>query len=142
MSGGEGALDKYWAFLKETYRQKYSEIAADHIVFPRNTEELIDHNGFGIMQDSRDNAIAVWLKIENDTVTGVAFSSDDCAACTASGSVATELIRGKPVTEVLNITPDNIIEALDGLPEEDQDCARSAVDAIRMAIKDYQGSNS
>jgi nitrogen fixation NifU-like protein len=140
MSGGDGALDQYWAFLKETYKQKYSEIAADHMVFPRNTGEIIDHNGFGITHDMNDNTMAIWLKIENDIIAGIAFTTEDCVTCTASGSMATEIIRGKTTSEALAITPEDIIEGLNGLPEEDEHCARLAADTIRMAVEDYLSS--
>ena len=137
MSGGDGALDKYWAALKATYRQAYSEIAADHMVFPRNAGDLIEHNAFGIINDEHDDTLAIWLKIENGKVAGTAFSSEECITCTACGSVITELARGKTVEEAMKISPEDVVASLEGLPEEDKHCAKLAVDTLRMALQDY-----
>jgi nitrogen fixation protein NifU and related proteins len=137
MSGGEGALDKYWAALKETYRRRYSEVAADHMVFPRNAGEMIEHNAFGIINDDHDDTLAIWLKVENGRITNAAFSSQECMTCTACGSMVTELARGKTIDEAKMITPEEILESLEGLPEEDQHCAKLAVDTLQEAVKDY-----
>jgi nitrogen fixation protein NifU and related proteins len=136
---GDGALDRYWAFLKEAYRQKYSEVAADHMVYPRNSEQLADYSGFGIINDDRDETMAIWLKIENGRIVQTAFKADDCIACTACGSAVTELARGKTVEEAKAITAKDVIESLQGLPEEDHPCAQLAVDTVKTAVNDYLG---
>jgi NifU-like protein involved in Fe-S cluster formation len=110
---GDGALDQYWAFLKETYRQKYSEVAADHMVFPRNSGELSDHSSFGIVFDDHSQTMAIWLKVENERVTGASFVCDDCITC---------------------------VENLQGLPVEDHHCAKLAVDTIRASANDFLGN--
>ncbi len=138
--GGDGALDQYWAFLKETYRQKYSEVAADHMVFPRNSDELSDHSSFGIVFDDHNQTMAIWLKIENERITGASFVCDDCITCTACASAITEMARGKTTAEVLAITPEEVIENLQGLPEEDHHCAKLAVDTIRASVNDFLGN--
>ena len=137
---GEGALDKYWAFLKETYRQKYSEVAADHMVFPRNSSGLSDHSCFGIVNDDHNETMAIWLKIEDGKVANASFTCDECITCTACASAITELARGKTPAEVLVITPREVIDSLQGLPEEDHHCANLAVDTIKMAVNDYLGN--
>ncbi len=134
---GDGALDQYWAFLKETYRQKYSEVAADHMVFPRNSGELSDHSCFGIVNDTHDETMAIWLKIEDGKVTDAAFTCDECVTCTACASVITELARGKTTAEVVAITPQEVTGMLQGLPEEDRHCADLAVETIQAAVNDY-----
>ena len=137
MSGGEGALDKYWSALKETYRRRYSEVAADHMVFPRNAGEMIEHNAFGIINDEHDDTLAIWLKVENGRIANAAYSAEECITCTACGSMVTELARGKTIDEALKISAEEIIESLDGLPEEDRHCAKLAADVLREAVKDY-----
>jgi len=137
---GDGALDQYWAFLKETYRQKYSEVAADHMVFPRNSGELSDHSSFGIVFDDHGQTMAIWLKVENERVIGASFVGDDCITCTACASAITEMARGKTPAEVLTITPEDVIENLQGLPEEDHHCAKLAVDTIRASANDFLGN--
>ncbi|MCL2150597.1 MAG: iron-sulfur cluster assembly scaffold protein [Dehalococcoidia bacterium] len=139
MSGGDGALDQYWAALKATYQEAYSEVAADHMVFPRNTGEIIEHDAFGIINDEHDDIIAMWLKIDGGAITNASFTAEECVTCTASGSVVTELIRGKTLAEALRVTPDDVAADLGGLPEKDRHCAELAVNVLRMAVQDYQG---
>jgi NifU-like protein involved in Fe-S cluster formation len=136
---GEGALDQYWAFLKETYRQKYSEVAADHMVFPRNTGELAEHSCFGIVNDDLDQTMAIWLKMENGRIANATFTSDDCITCTACGSSVTELARGKTPEEALKITPKEVADYLGGLPEEDMHCAKLAADTLKTSVNDFLG---
>jgi nitrogen fixation NifU-like protein len=137
---GEGALDHYWAFLKEAYRQKFSEVAADHMVFPRNSGELSDHSCFGIINDDYDETMAIWLKIEDGRVANASFTCDECITCTACASAVTEMARGKTTAEVLALTTQEVIDSLQGLPEEDRHCASLAVDTIKTAVNDYLGN--
>ncbi len=141
MGDGEGALDKYWAALKETYRREYSEVAADHMVFPRNTGDLIEHNAFGIINDEHDDTLAIWLQIEDGKVANAAFSGEECITCTACGSMITELARGKTLDEAAQITPEAVLDGLGGLPEEDRHCANLAVETLKAAVQDYQSQN-
>lgn len=141
MSGGEGALDKYWAFLKDNYRQRYSEIAADHIAYPRNTKELGYHNGFGIAHGEGDDGLAIWINVQGEIINEAAFNSEGCPTCTACGSAVTEMIRGKTCAEGLSLTPEALETALGGLPEEDRRCALLAVEAVREAVADYLESS-
>jgi nitrogen fixation NifU-like protein len=136
---GDGALDQYWAFLKETYRQKYSEVAADHMVFPRNSGELPNPSCFGIVNDDKDETLAIWLEMQNGRVVDASFSGDECITCTACASAVTEMARGKTIGEVLMITPQDVIDSLQGLPEEDHHCANLAVDTIKTAVNDFLG---
>ncbi len=137
MPGGDGALDQYWAYLKENYRKNYSEIAADHMVFPRNTAELIEHNGFGIVNDAEGHTLAIWLLVKDGVVEKAAFTAEECPACTASGSMVTELAIGKAAKEALKITAKDVMDNLGGLPAADEHCARLAADTMRMALEDY-----
>ena len=137
---GEGALDHYWAFLKEAYRQKFSEVAADHMVFPRNSGELSDHSCFGIINDDYDETMAIWLKIEDGRVASASFTCGECITCTACASAVTEMARGKTTAEVLALTTQEVIDSLQGLPEEDRHCASLAVDTIKTAVNDYLGN--
>lgn len=137
MGDGEGALDKYWAALKAAYREEYSEITADHMVFPRNYEELIEHNAFAIANDEYDHTIAMWLNIEDGRISQIAFSSEECLVCKACGSMITELARTATLEQASSITTEDVIEDLEGLPEKDRHCAQLAVETLQMALKDY-----
>ena len=83
----------------------------------------------------------IYLKIDNDVVTDVKFETFGCGSAIASSSMATELIKGKPVSEVLQLTNKAVVEALDGLPAHKLHCSVLAEEAIKKALKDDYDRN-
>jgi nitrogen fixation NifU-like protein len=83
----------------------------------------------------------MYLRVRNDRVVEASFWTDGCGPSIASGSVTTELARGKSVSEAGNISQQDVLDALDGLPEENVHCALLAANTLREAIKDYLTSN-
>ena len=79
----------------------------------------------------------IYLKIENDVIVDVKFETFGCGSAIASSSMATELIKGKPVSEALTLTNKAVVEALDGLPAHKLHCSVLAEEAIKAALKDY-----
>ena len=118
-------------------RKVYSARTIDHAMNPRNVGEMDDANGYGSALGHCGDSVEIWLKIEDDKVTRAQFWTDGCASTIASGSAATEVVTGQPIFQVQNITQEDVLEALDGLPEEHKHCAMLAADAVKGAIKDY-----
>jgi len=79
----------------------------------------------------------MYLKIENDVVQDVKFETFGCGSAIASSSMATELIKGKPLSEVKQLTNKAVAEALDGLPAYKMHCSVLAEEAIQSALEDY-----
>ena len=79
----------------------------------------------------------IYLKIEDGIVSDVKFETFGCGSAIASSSMATELIKGKPLEQVLRLTNKAVAEALDGLPAHKLHCSVLAEEAIRAAVKDY-----
>ena len=55
--------------------------------------------------------------------------------------MATEMIKGKPVSEALELSNKAVIEALDGLPAQKIHCSVLAEEAVKAAVKDYYDKN-
>ena len=83
----------------------------------------------------------IYLKIDNDVVTDVKFETFGCGSAIASSSMATEMIKGKPVDQVLTLTNKAVVEALDGLPAHKLHCSVLAEEAVKAALKDYFDKN-
>ena len=117
----------------------YSEKVMDHFRNPRNVGVLEDANGVGTVGNAKcGDIMKMYLKIETDIVEDVKFETFGCDSAIASSSMATELIKGKPVEEARKLTNQAVAEALDGLPDYKMHCSVLAQEAIEAALKDYE----
>ena len=117
----------------------YSEKVMDHFRHPRNVGVLADANGIGEVGNAKcGDIMKMYLKIKDNIVEDVKFETFGCASAIASSSMATELIKGKPVDEVMKLTNKAVAEALDGLPAYKMHCSVLAEQAIQSALEDYQ----
>ena len=117
----------------------YSEKVMDHFRNPRNVGVIEDANGIGEVGNAKcGDIMKMYLKIEDDIVQDVKFETFGCGSAIASSSMATELIKGKPLEEVEQLTNKAVAEALDGLPDYKMHCSVLAEEAIRSALEDYQ----
>lgn len=117
----------------------YSEKVMDHFRNPRNVGVIEDANGIGEVGNAKcGDIMKMYLKIEDDIVQDVKFETFGCGSAIASSSMATELIKGKPVSEAMKLTNKAVAEALDGLPAYKMHCSVLAEEAIQSALKDYQ----
>ena len=116
----------------------YSDKVMDHFRNPRNVGVLEDADGVGEVGNAVcGDIMKIYLKIRDGIVTDVKFETFGCGSAIASSSMATELIKGKPLEEVLKLTNEAVTEALDGLPAHKLHCSVLAEEAIRAAVKDY-----
>ena len=117
----------------------YSGKVMDHFRNPRNVGVLEDANGVGTVGNAKcGDIMKMYLKIEDDIVKDVKFETFGCGSAIASSSMATELIKGKPVEEARQLTNKAVAEALDGLPDYKMHCSVLAQEAIEAALKDYE----
>ncbi len=128
-------------FLTEEMRKAYSGKAYDHAVNPRNMGNFEDANGYGEHTDSHGDGMQVWLKIEDDVVKRAGFWVKGCTTLVAAGSAMTELAAGLTVSEIMELTPEKIIETLEGLPIGTEHCAEIAIGALQEAASSYYVSN-
>jgi nitrogen fixation NifU-like protein len=117
----------------------YSEKVMDHFRNPRNVGVIEDANGIGEVGNAKcGDIMKMYLKIEDGIVVDVKFETFGCGSAIASSSMATELIKGQPVSEVKKLTNKAVAEALDGLPDYKMHCSVLAEEAIQSALEDYR----
>ena len=117
----------------------YSDKVMDHFRNPRNVGVIEDANGIGEVGNAMcGDIMKMYLKIENGIVEDVKFETFGCGSAIASSSMATELIKGKPLEEVRELTNKAVAEALDGLPDYKMHCSVLAEEAIHAALEDYE----
>lgn len=116
----------------------YSEKVFDHFSNPRNVGEIEDANGVGEVGNARcGDIMKMYLRIEDGIIKDVKFKTFGCGAAIATSSMATEMIKGKPLDEALKLTNQAVVEALDGLPAVKIHCSVLAEQAVKAAISDY-----
>ena len=116
----------------------YSVKVMDHFMHPRNVGVIENADGVGEVGNAKcGDIMKIYLKIDNDIITDVKFETFGCGSAIASSSMATELIKGKPLSEALTLTNKAVTEALDGLPAHKIHCSVLAEEAIKSAVKDY-----
>ena len=119
---------------------QYSEKVLDHFQHPRNVGEIPDASGVGTVGNAKcGDIMQMFLKINDDEVVeDVKFKTFGCGAAIATSSMATELIKGKPLAEVEQLTNEAVVEALEGLPPVKIHCSVLAQEAVQAAIADYR----
>ena len=121
----------------------YSEKVMDHFRNPRNVGEIEDADAIGEVGNARcGDIMRVYLKVENDIIVDVKFMTVGCGSAIATSSMATELIKGKPISQALELTNQAVVEALDGLPDYKLHCSVLAEGAVKAAIKNYYDRNN
>ena len=119
----------------------YGPVVTDHFRNPRNLGRLDQPDGIGQVEDAgTDTFLTINVKLARSaagvaTIADARFRALGCSACIATGSMATELARGRTVDEALGIDADAIMAALEqGIPEDQRYCADLAARALREAL--------
>lgn len=126
----------------------YSEKVMDHFRNPRNVGKMDDADGIGEVGNAKcGDIMRMYIKVGKDEkgrdiITDVKFITFGCGSAIATSSMATELIKGKPVSEALELTNKAVVEALDGLPAYKLHCSVLAEEAVKAAVKDYYQKNN
>ena len=123
--------------VMEDMRKTYSDKTIDHSLNPRNLAEIADPDGFARVTGPCGDAMEMSLRVKDGRVLNTSFWTDGCGPSIASGSMVTELAKGKSVPAAQKITQQDILDALGGLPEESLHCALLAANTLKEAIKDY-----
>ena len=120
----------------------YSDKVMDHFQNPRNVGKLDDADGIGEVGNARcGDIMRMYIKVEDGVITDVKFNTFGCGSAIATSSMATELIKGKPIEEALELSNKAVVEALDGLPAYKLHCSVLAEQAVRAAVLDYYEKN-
>lgn len=116
----------------------YSAKVMEHFANPHNVGEIPDANGVGEVGNQKcGDIMKIFLKIENGIIEDVKFQTFGCGAAIATSSMATDLIKGKPLEDALKLTNQAVVEALDGLPPVKLHCSVLAEQAVKAAVADY-----
>ena len=117
----------------------YSQTVMEHFTNPRNVGEIPDADGVGQVGNPKcGDIMRIYLKVVDNVIADVSLMTYGCGSAIASSSMATELIKGKPVSEAMKLSNKAVVEALDGLPAVKLHCSVLAEEGIHKAINDYR----
>ena len=121
---------------------EYSAKVLEHFANPHNVGKIDDADGIGEVGNAKcGDIMKMYIKVKDDVITDVKFNTYGCASAIATSSIATDMIKGKPISEALKLTNKAVVEALDGLPAVKLHCSVLAEEALKAAVKDYYDKN-
>ena len=113
----------------------YSSKFKDHLAHPRNAGELPDANAIA---DEKNpvcgDRLRLSLIVKNDRIEAVRYLAYGCPPTLVCGSVLTELIDGKSIAEVTNLTRTDLVNAVGGLPSRKHHAAALAIETLHAAL--------
>lgn len=119
----------------------YSDTVLEHFRHPRNVGKIDNPDGKSMEgSPACGDMVAVYIKVNPDTkkIDDVKFESYGCASNIATGSIITELAKGKTLDEAKKITWKEASDALGGLPKIKAHCSVLAIEGLRSAIQNYE----
>jgi len=128
---------KFEELIKQEMRKIYSEAVVEHSMDPRNLGNIEDADGFARVTGPCGDTMSIWLKVNGGSIINASFMTDGCGTTLASGSMVTEMVKGKSIGEARKTTQRDVLDALGGLPQESEHCALLAANTLKAAIKDY-----
>ena len=117
----------------------YSDKVMEHFRNPHNLGKLDDADGIGEVGNAKcGDIMRMYIKVDDEgIITDVAFNTFGRGSAIATSSMATDMIKGRPVEEAMELSNKAVVEALDGLPAHKIHCSVLAEQAVRAAVKDY-----
>ena len=104
---------------------------------PLNLGKLQAPDGFGRITGPCGDTMEIYLRVKDNRVINSSFWTGGCGTTIAALSMVTELVKGRSIDQAQKINQNDILEALDGLPEDSLQCALLAANTLKEAIKDY-----
>ena len=121
----------------EETKEAFGEAAYQRWLNPLYKASLDDPDGYACLQGRCGDTLEIFLKFDDEKVKEAAFLTDGCGAITACGSFVAEMSMGKSPDDILDITAEEIIEKLGGLPKDEAHCASLAAETLQEALNDY-----
>lgn len=124
--------------IVEQERAIYSAKVLDEAHHPSNVGRMSEPDAYGKVRSWCGDAMEFYLRLNGDRIEEVKFMTDGCGPTLASGNTLARLVEGRTLEEASAVTPEEVIEALDGLPRESVHCAELAVSTLQNAIFNWR----
>jgi nitrogen fixation NifU-like protein len=118
----------------EQARAVYSDKVVEAFYNPRNLGRMPESDACGIAHGWCGDTMEIYLRLNGERIEQASFTTDGCGPTVACGSTLTTMVQGLSLQEAGGIKPEDLLDALGGLPEESVHCAELAVNTLREAI--------
>jgi nitrogen fixation protein NifU and related proteins len=134
-SGFDNMIEKIQNEIYEQERMIFSERVIEEYNNPKNISKMAQPDIFATLTGWCGDTMEIYLKMDHDIIEDISFMTDGCGATIACGSMLTSMVKGKSVEEAEAITDNDLITALQGLPEENLHCAHLAIITLEKALE-------
>ncbi|MGI5915426.1 MAG: iron-sulfur cluster assembly scaffold protein [Anaerolineae bacterium] len=116
----------------------YSDVLIEHFTNPRNVGTIDDADAYArVESDACGDVMELYLRVRDGLIDDIKYRTFGCAAAIASSSMASEMIKGRPLAEAARLSDEMIVGALGGLPEAKIHCSVLAASALHAALENY-----
>lgn len=127
------ALEKW---IREYTQSAFSDTVVEEASNPRNMRRIANPDAYGIVHGWCGDTMEIYLRLAGERIEAATFMTDGCGPTIACGSMLTQMATNQSIGHARGITPTQLIEALDGLPQENAHCAELAIRTLQAAIED------
>lgn len=138
-AGFDRFVEKLQREIIEQARALYSAKVIEEFYNPKNLGRMSEADAVGIVHGWCGDTMEIYLRVNGRRIVEATFITDGCGPTVACGSKLTTMIQGMSIGKAGELTKDDLLTALDGLPEESLHCAELAVNTLREALERYLG---
>ncbi len=130
-------IEEIQSLIIQEERALYSEKVIEEYHHPQNLGRMSESDTVGIVHGWCGDTMEIYLRVNGRRIVEATFMTDGCGPTVACGSKLTTMIHGMPIGKAGELTKEDLLTALDGLPEESVHCAELAVNTLQEAIANY-----
>jgi nitrogen fixation NifU-like protein len=134
MENFDRLVDEFERHIIVQARAAYSDKVGEELYYLKSLGRMPEPDACGIVHGWCGDTMEIYLRLDGEQIEKASFMTEGCGPTTACGSMLTKLIQRMSLEEAERIRPQDLIDALDGLPEESVHCAELAVNTLREAI--------
>ena len=140
MTNFDRMIEELQRQITEQERALYSAKVSEEAHHPRNLGRMVEPDAYARVRGWCGDTVEIYLRLDAERIETAMFMTDGCGPSVACGSMLTSMVQGMSLEDASSIEPEDLLAALDGLPEESAHCAELAVSTLREAIANWAGA--
>jgi nitrogen fixation NifU-like protein len=123
--------------MQDELNSVFSETVIDHAMNPRNVGRIEEEDGFAVFTGPCGDTMMISVRVCDGRIAEAGFWTDGCGTSIASGSMVTEMAKGRTLDEAMEVGQAEVLEELNGLPKESEHCALLAATTLHLALREF-----